>query len=368
MEAAAMPDPTDILLLGSGSFAARILFDLAATVTAPLAVAIAGRNRDRLDWLRTAANARAHMFGRPIRFVNCATNLLDGDATAELFQACRPAVIVQAASLQPGAVISATGDAWSQLVAEGGLSATAVFQALLSMRVARVLQRAHPGGRLINCCFPDVVNGLITAAGLPVACGIGNVAILAHAFAGTLPEADARSLKVLAHYQTIAPWRRPDTERAGPLPRVWIRGEELPDVLGRFAQVRLTPEPVIDISGGSGAPLIQAMARGAEWAGHAPGPNGLPGGYPVRFRAGELVLDLPIALGDDQAVAWNAAFEAANGLVVENGRALYTGILYKRLRQASPVLAEGFAVAELDAVYDEMVALRTKLQSRATLD
>jgi hypothetical protein len=94
----------------------------------------------------------------------------------------------------------------------------------------------------------------------------------------------------------------------------------------------------------------------------------LPGGYPVRFRAGELVLDLPIALGDDQAVAWNAAFEAANGLVVENGRALYTGILYKRLRQASPVLAEGFAVAELDAVYDEMVALRTKLQSRATLD
>src|SRR5437879_6059871 len=105
-----MPDPTDILLLGSGGFAARILFDLAATVTAPLAVAVAGRNRDRLDWLRTAANARAHMFGRPIRFSNRVIDLLDGAATAELFQAYRPAVIVQAASLQPGAVISATGD------------------------------------------------------------------------------------------------------------------------------------------------------------------------------------------------------------------------------------------------------------------
>ena len=363
-----MTEPADILILGSGSFAARILFDLAATATAPLTVAVAGRNPDRIDWLRTAANARAHMFGRHLRCVGDTVDLLQPEATAELLERHRPAVVVQAASLQPGAVISATGNAWSQLVAEGGLSATAVFQTLLSMRVACAVQRAHPAGRLINCCFPDVVNGLIAAAGLPIACGIGNVAILAHAFAGALPEEEAHALKVLVHYQTIAPWRRPKRERAGPLPRVWIGDEELPDVLGRFAEVRLTPEPVIDISGASGAPLIEAMGLGAEWAGHVPGPNGLPGGYPVRLRAGELALDLPAALGYSEAIAWNAAFEAENGLVIEGGRVRYTGRLYERLRQASPALAEGFAVSDIDAVYDEMVALRARLQARAALD
>jgi hypothetical protein len=366
-----MTAPTDILILGTGSFAARILFDLAATATAPLTVAVAGRNPDRLDWLRTAANARAHMFGRTVRCASARVDLLDADATAELLEACRPAVTVQAASLQSGAVISATGNAWTQLVAEGGLSATAVFQALLSMRVARALHSAHPAGRLINCCFPDVVNGLIAAAGLPIGCGIGNVAILAHAFSGALPEAERSSLRVLAHYQTIAPWRRPKQDRNGlALPRVWMGDEELTDVLGKFAEVRLTPEPVIDISGASGAPLIEAMALGGEWAGHAPGPNGLPGGYPVRLRVGELVLhlDLPTGLGHDAAAAWNAGFEAANGLVVGDGRARYTGRLYNRLRYASPSLAEGFAVADIDAVYDDMVALRTRLQSKASLD
>jgi hypothetical protein len=364
-----MTAPTDILILGTGSFAARILFDLAATATAPLTVAVAGRNPDRLDWLRTAANARAHMFGRTVRCASARVDLLDADATAELLEACRPAVTVQAASLQSGAVISATGNAWAQLAAEGGLSATAVFQALLSMRVARALHSAHPAGRLINCCFPDVVNGLIAAAGLPIGCGIGNVAILAHAFTGALPEAERSSLRVLAHYQTIAPWRRPKQDRNGlALPRVWMADEELTDVLGRFAEVRLTPEPVIDISGASGAPLIEAMALGGEWVGHAPGPNGLPGGYPVRLGASGLDLDLPVGLKREEAVAWNTDFEVANGLVVEHSRARYTGRLYDRLWQASPSLAEGFAVGEIDAVYDEMAALRARLQSKAALD
>jgi hypothetical protein len=99
-----------------------------------------------------------------------------------------------------------------------------------------------------------------------------------------------------------------------------------------------------------------------------PGPNGLPGGYPVRFGAAGIGLDLPGPLARDEAVRWNAAFETANGLIVEAGRARYTGRLYDRLRRASPHLAEGFPVAEIDAVYDEMVALRSRLQSRRALD
>ncbi|MBV9014909.1 MAG: hypothetical protein JO058_04550 [Alphaproteobacteria bacterium] len=363
-----MAEPIDIVILGTGSFAARILFDLAATANAPLILAVAGRSRDRLDWLRTAASARAHMFGRPLRCITRTVDLLDPDATMELLERCRPGVVVQAASLQSGSVISATGNAWSQIVAEGGLSATAIFQALLSMRVAQALRRAYPAAQLINCCFPDVVNGIIAAAGLPIACGIGNVAILAHAFAGALPEAEGRSLKVLAHYQTIAPWRRPKQDRSGPLPRAWIGDEELVDVLTRFAEVRLTPEPVIDISGASGAALIEAMAVGAAWQGHAPGPNGLLGGYPVRLRAGELMLDLPAGLPHDEAVAWNSGFEATNGLFLEHGRVRYTGRLYERLRRASPELAEGFAVADIDTVYDDMAALRTRLQAQTSLD
>ncbi|MFI4987511.1 MAG: hypothetical protein ACHQF3_08720, partial [Alphaproteobacteria bacterium] len=163
-----MAAAADLVVFGTGSFAARILFDLAATAASPVTVAIAGRNAERLGWLRTAANARAAMFGRPASFVTRFADLTLPEASETVLADCRPKLVVQAASAQPASVISRQHDAWSQLVAEGGLSATAVFQMLLSARVARALKLACPTARFINCCFADSVNGLLAASGLPV--------------------------------------------------------------------------------------------------------------------------------------------------------------------------------------------------------
>jgi hypothetical protein len=358
-----MKTHADILLLGTGAFAGRIAFDLAATARQPVSVVIAGRNGPRLDWLRTAANARAAIFGTQARFTTEQTDLLRPDAPASLMTRLRPAVVVQAASVQTSAVIATAGDGWSRLVAEGGLSATAVFQAVLSARVARAMRDEHPAAHLINCCFPDVVNGLLVASGLPVTCGTGNVAILANAFIGVL--AQGAAVQVLAHYQTLGAWRRPAAERAGPAPRVWVSGQEVANVFGRFRDVLLTTEPAIEISGAAGVPLILAIATGQSWSGHVPGPFGLPGGYPARWQDGALALDLPPGLSRDAAIAWNAQFETANGMVLDGVRACYTGRLQEELQKVSPQLAEGFDVSDLDLAYRDMEELRARLQARA---
>jgi hypothetical protein len=360
-----MSGHADIVLFGTGSFAGRIAFDIAATAGAPVTVLVAGRNRARLAWIRTAANARAANFGRRARFLTAEADLAEAGAAGEVIAAWRPTVIVQAASLQTASVISGSGNAWTRLVAEGGLSATAVFQAVLSARVARAVQDSGLSCHFINCCFADVVNPLIAAMRLPITCGIGNVAILSTAFAGHLGPPSAAGLKVLAHYQCIAPWRRlPQTRTEAPA-RVWIDDVEIDDVYARFADVQLTPEPVIDISGASGVPLMLAMAAGQTWRGHVPGPNGLPGGYPVMLRDGLLDLDLPPSLARDDAILWNAGFEEINGLIVDStGRALYTGLLRDRLRAVSPELADGFHVRDLEAVYGEMRTLRARLEQQ----
>src|SRR5262245_36681485 len=176
-----MTKACDILILGTGPFAQRIACDLAATATEPTRVILAGRNAFRLAWILTAARARAEMFSRRISIEPQETNLGESGRIAELLARLRPSVVVQAASLQPASVISGADNAWARLVAEGGLSATAVFQAVLTSRVARALAQVSPRSRLINCCFPDVANGIVRAMGLPVDCGIGNISILAHA-------------------------------------------------------------------------------------------------------------------------------------------------------------------------------------------
>jgi hypothetical protein len=355
----------DIVVFGTGSFAGRIVCDIAATAARPVTGAIAGRNRDRLCWLKGAGNARAAIFERPASFIEHPVDLDIPEAAEAAIAGLRPSVAVQAASAQPGSVISAQEDGWSELVAAGGLSATAVFQAHLSLRIARAIRAARPQCRFINCCFPDVVNPILAACGLPVECGVGNVAILANAFAGELGIRSPGRVKVLAPYQTIGPWRRAAETRAGAGARVWIDDEEVRDVYATFAGVQITAAPAVEISGASGGPLMLAMAAGVDWAGHAPGPKGLPGGYPVALRDGVLDLDLPSSIGRDEAVRWNARFEEENGLAVgKDGKARYTGTLYERMREASPSLAEGFDVTNVEDVYEAMVALRAKLQAR----
>jgi hypothetical protein len=157
----------------------------------------------------------------------------------------------------------------------------------------------------------------------------------------------------------------PAASRRGPRPRVWLDGVEVEDVFAHFADVKLTPEPAIEISGAAGVPLMLAIASRTPWRGHAPGPLGLPGGYPVAWKGAALALDLPPGLEREAAIAWNARFEAENGLVVgHDGFARYTGVLADKLGAVSSNLAKGFAVTDLEAVHAEMVALRSKLQAR----
>lgn len=356
----------DILISGTGGFAARIAFDIAATAEDPVEVVIAGRNRERLNWLRTAANARVALFGRKARFRTHAIDLLEPDASDTLLAATDPRIVVQAASIQTSQVIAQSGNAWTRLVAEGGLSATAVFQALISSRIAAAITRSGKPLTLVNCSFPDVVNGIITALGHEVACGMGNVAILSNVFAGSAAAPPGAEVKVLAHYQNLAAWRRRPEERGGRAPRVWLNGVEVEDVYGRFPDIQLTPEPVIEISGASGVPMLLAMAAGRPWRGHAPGPNGLPGGYPVKLVGRVLELELPVGLTQAEAVAWNASFEEQNGLIVSSdGRINFTGILGTRLGEHVPSLRKGFAVSELESICDELLELRAALMRKA---
>lgn len=354
----------DIVVFGTGQFAARIVFDLAATTPGPLDVLIVGRNPERLRWLVTAANARAFMFDSPSRFRGERVDVSDSAAVVDLMKTYQPRLAVQTASAQPSAVIGMSGNAWSSLVADGGLSVTAATQAQLSVKVGEAINEAGIDCALINCCFPDVVNGLLKARGIDVMCGTGNVAILSNAFSGSLADR-GQKLQVLAHYQQLEDWRKPAGQRSGLPPRVWIDQEEVGDVYSEFSQLKLTREPAIEISGASGVTLMQAFIAGRQWSGHAPGPNGLPGGYPVRLNGETLEVDLPPGLSIGDAVGWNEAFEENCGLVVdEHGTAKYTGKLKSLLKDAAFPWAGGFHVSEIETVGRDLETLRAALEQR----
>ncbi|MDP6787333.1 MAG: hypothetical protein QGI13_09430 [Rhodospirillales bacterium] len=357
-----MVEKCDVLVAGTGAFAGRVIFDLAAGAEKPLTVAIGGRNPDRMDWLRTAANARAAIFGRQAAFSIAPINWETPESIAETIAATQPRVIVQAATLQPPSVAHAGDSEWSRMVMSGGLSITSVFQALLSARTAQAMRVAGVDAAFINCCYADVANGIIAAKGLPMTCGVGNVAILATMFEGDLGIRQPGHVKVLAHHHNLGTWRGPAAERGGIPPRTWINGKEIDDVYARFAHLRLTRESAIDISGCTAVPVIVALIGHQDRLCHVPGPDGLPGGYPVNIEGGVLSLDLPESVTRDEAIAWNRQFEDENGLVVEDdGQVVCNGRLRAQLAAHSPELAKGFHVDDLETAYVDLLELRRKL-------
>jgi hypothetical protein len=360
-----MMTKTDIALFGTGNFAARILFDLAATAPGELSVAVVGRNRARLAWLRTAAQARAAMFGTSVRVIDYHLDPFSTETVAELLHGLQPRIAANTASAQGGRVVTDRPDRWTRLVHEAGLGVSAVLQARVSFDIARAVAVAVPSAAFVNCCYPDVVNPMLAGAGLPITSGIGNVAILAHSFAGQLGPGHGH-LQLLAQHAALSAFRRPAEERSGQAPmRLWIDGREVSDIYRRFAAVKLAPEPVIDISGASGVPFFVAMARGQTWRGHLPGPNGLSGGYPVRLAGGRLTLDLPPGLTETDAIHWNVSFEQANGVVVgRDGSLRYTGRVEAALRNVSPQMAAGFSMSDFDGAYRAVSELRDQLRQR----
>lgn len=352
----------DILITGTGMFAGRIALDIASTAKEPVNIIIAGRNKMRLDWLKTAGNARAAMFSTPARFSTIEVDMIAEGASDKLLEACDPRIVVQAASIQTSSVISDKGNRWTEIVAAGGLSTTAVFQALISSRMAAAISRRKNRPLLINCSFPDVVNGMIKAMGFDVLCGTGNVAILSNVFAGAYHGEHTGQMRTIAHYQCLSAWRKPPIERAGAIaPRVFVGDHEIEDVFSTFQHCQLTPEPAIEISGASGVTLMLALASGKSWTGHAPGPGGLPGGYPVRLDGDQLVLDLPQSVTAEQAIAWNSRFEEAGGLVVANQSVEYKGKLKELFIEEGFQYAQGFDINDLEVVCAEQIKLRDRL-------
>ncbi len=356
----------DILIVGTGDFAARQLFDIAATSMRPVTVGLAGRNTDRLAWLKTAAQARATIYAKPVTVITEILALDRVDAIAEVISRLSPKVVVQTASLQGSSVIGSADNGWARLVASAGYGLTTVFQTLLSSRVAKAAAQSNTEAAFINCCYPDVVNRLLVAKQLSVLCGVGNIGILSSTFAGATLGGDERRLKMIAHYSVLGTWRLPRRGRSGPAPRVWIDDVEIDDVVERFSEVQLTPKPVIDISGATGVPLMLALAAGEVWSGHVPGPQGRVGGYPVMVEGRTLRLRLPPGLSESEAVAWNESFETRDGVIIDaRGNLRYGARLAEALSSVSPSLAEGFHVDDLEDVYSEMTALSQRLSGQS---
>jgi hypothetical protein len=355
-------DPrVDVLFSGTGYFTEVMVADLAATARSDILVAIGGRNPARVKWLVEACRARAEIYGTAVRFTGVMLDSRSSETLAEALRLHAPKVIIQSASAQSPWKVDNGESAWANLVAEAGFGMTIAFHALLAWRTANAIARAGLDAHFVNSCYPDGVNQVIAAAGLPMTTGVGNIGIFSSVLAARLPFEVRSDVRVLAHHRHIVEWRKPPAERAGPPVRAWVGEHEMRDVDARTDDIQLPYRDLNLISGASAVPVILALAGEGRRRCHVPGPAGLPGGYPVLVDQTGVALDLPSGVSRDDAINWNRQFEEKDGVSIRDGRVVYSARARELIGLQDKSLAQGFDVDAVEAAAAAMDGLRTRL-------
>lgn len=353
-----MSQHIEIAITGSGSLATEVMHALARASKDAISVALLGRDMDRLAELARSAAASAET---DLRIVPIVIDWSDDALIKRTIGELQPKVLVHTASLQSPWTLN-RNDQWSDLVKSAGFGFTLPLQAVLALKVARAIADESGGTFLINGCYPDAVNRVLSANGLKVSGGIGNVAILAALLSSGLPVPTKRRLRLIAHHaQLAAIVERRETRLAA-----WLDEEPIHDIAENwFRNIELQPN-LNNIAGAAAAPMLFALlGRGPSWLGHSPGPMGLPGGYPVIAGAGGVELDLPAEITVDEAKAKNMTAGLADGVLIkDNGEVVLPESSRHALQRFISDSVDDFMTwqaSDVEAVAAHLLALRESL-------
>jgi Family of unknown function (DUF6002) len=350
---------TCVAVLGSGSLARAICESLAVVASRPTTVAVLARTERAVEVCHIAG-LRAVLSGTPVTFRPMVADLADQAVLAGLFAEATPAGIVLCASTHSPWERLTAPSRWTELIGRAGFGVTVPLHAELALVVGRAAAQACPRAWYLNGCFPDAVNAVLVAHGLPVLAGIGNVALLASALQAALGLPDQERLAVLGHHLHLDQPDRLEDELLA-----WTDGVPVTGVGELLAVPRTVSRPrLTQITGHAGALLISALLDGVEVSTHLPGPAGRPGGYPVRIGPSAVALRLPPGLSEAEAIATNQRWAAADGVVVDG-----TGVRFSTAAAAllHPHVPGEFAVDQIADVAASMHELRGRLRRQTIM-
>ncbi|WP_157183232.1 hypothetical protein [Sciscionella marina] len=265
-----------VVILGTGAFATTLGQALYRCAERPTKILIVGRTTARVAYavrnITTAVDdSPAHIDGTVVDFgIDC--------DLCPIMNKHQPCLVVTCTSLHSPYEVNYTTNRWTSLLHTAGFGFTAPLQSVVAVRAAEAIKRT--AGRQcmhLNACYPDLVNPLLRALDLPIACGLGNVGTLAAALARIYPTLGANKLAMAAHHRHL---KNPPVGTADAL--VWLGDRLMPSITATLNQVRQWPRSRLNGLGATASgTFIARLLTGERLHENLPGPLGLHGGYPV---------------------------------------------------------------------------------------
>ncbi|MDM8556112.1 hypothetical protein QUF75_15415 [Desulfococcaceae bacterium HSG7] len=267
-------------------------------------------------------------------------DLFNIEQSAEIIAKYKPEIIYSAVSLQSWWVINTLPQ---EVFEELDIARFGPWLSMHLTLVYKLMQAVKLTGldiKVINSAFPDACHNILDKVGLAPAIGIGNVAnpvpaircAIAHQLGKKMP-----AVEVLLFAQHYMSHYLPRFGNAGGAPyhlSIRVDGRDVTndvDIDAAFAEIptrfrRAGGREGQILTASSAAAITLAMADDSGAILHAPAPQGLPGGYPVRVTASGGEVILPQGLTLEEAVRINEEGQRYDGIenIDDDGTATYT--------------------------------------------
>jgi hypothetical protein len=243
----------------------------------------------------------------------------DVNGTANLLREIQPSVIYNSMTLQSWWVITRLPQEAYKAIDETRYGPWYPMHFVPAYKLMQAVQKSGIKTHVINAAFPDVVNPALAMIGLAPTVGIGNIDNLVCALkliAAKTFQAPLRSTAVYMvapHFISYYMSRFGHCEGAPYYLKVMIDDKDVTSRLKKdefFASVTtfakrpgsLHAHPVV---ASSACRIIKGILFDTNEIGHAPGPCGLPGGYPIRMNTHGVEILLPDGLSLEEAIRLN---------------------------------------------------------------
>lgn len=365
----------DVLIIGGGSSVSHnFCFCLASKkLKKNIRVAILSRNRKQTEAVVSLYNAIAIAQESSVSFVGSDFSWDNEGELKKKIIDYNPKLVFQCASLQsPWEFLDAKSDTkWKSFIEGAGNGFLVPLLTTLVKKTATIIKENLSDTILVNACFPDNVNPILKHLDLPITCGIGNVAMYT-SILRSMVSSDS-SIKVLGHlYHYFKILGKQHTSIEGP--RVWINEKEIYNVeenlKNSFYHLRNINSFGIFINqlvGSTSVDTILALLDNDITYTHVPGPNGLPGGYPVKIKDRQVTIDLPNGCSEMDAYTLNSqgAYDMGCAIINKEGFIAFSDSSIQFVKQHAHdfLYTEGFHIDELAKACNAMLILKETINS-----
>lgn len=316
-----------IMMIGIGDLGGHVL-ELLVRAPGSRRIITADINE---DWAYRKTNIAA--FGAAqlghypeVEFVK--VDLYNIDQTSEVISKYKPDIIYSAVSLQSWWIINALPKEVFEKLDIARFGPWLPMHLTLIYKLMQAVKQTGLDIKVINSAFPDATHPVLDKVGLAPTIGIGNVANPVPAIRGSIAHRLARPMKDVTVYffaQHYVSHYLPRFGNTGGAPyylKAMVDGEDVSaevnmqevfaDIPIRYRRPGGRDGQILTAS--SAAAITLAVADDAGEFTHAPGPSGLPGGYPVRVDRNEGKVILPKGLTLEEAIGINEEGQRYDGI------------------------------------------------------